>query len=124
MVRLDGPYILSTNDYRSPYLFKIKPSLDGEFEVVGWEVGLRGKAAGALMIICKTAEGTQFPVTPAMEISYRMALAEKMSIVEPNGLTHFTNHWLGKMIIVTFDEYSSTMVPQRARTKLEIRTWD
>lgn len=123
MVRLNEPYRYSYNEYHSKVLLKIKPTYDAEMEVVGWETGTKGKAASALMIICM-AEGKKFPVTPAMELPDRIALAKKMAEVEPNGQTHFTNHWLGKKIIITYDELSKDNVPQRARTKLEIRTWD
>ncbi len=123
MVRLDEPYRYSLNEYHSKVLLKMKPTHDAEFEVSGWETGLKGKAAGALMIICTTGE-KNFPVTPAMELPDRIALARKMTEIEPNGKTHFINQWLGQKIIVYYDEMSKDNLPQRARTKLEKRTWD
>jgi hypothetical protein len=66
----------------------------------------------------------KFPVTPAMELPERIILAKKMAIIEENGKTHFENNYLGKMLIVYFDEKSIDGLPQRARTKMEIRTWD
>jgi hypothetical protein len=102
----------------------MKPDFDGEYEIIGWTTGRRGKAADAVMINCKTAAGKEFAVTPAMTLEMRRALARKMSEVEPNGKTHFINHWLGRPLIVTFDELSKDDVPQRARTKMVIRTWD
>lgn len=121
MVRLDEAYRYSYNEYHSRVLLKIKPTFDHEFEITRWETGEKGKAAEALMIVCKTEDGREFPVTPAMEIPDRIALAKKMAEIEPNGKTHFQNHWLGKKIIVLFDEWSKDRVPQRARTKLEQR---
>lgn len=121
MVRLDVPYRYSLNEYHSKVLLKMKPAYDHEFEVVGWETGEKGKAAEALMIICQTEEGKHFPVTPAMEIPDRIALAKKMALVEADGKTHFENHWKGKKIIVVFDEWSKDKVPQRARTELKER---
>ncbi len=123
MVRLDTKYNWSYNERHSKVLLKMKPTYDAEFEVVGMSAEGKGKAAGALMIICKTTAGKHFPVTPAMEIVERIALAQKMKEVEPNGKTHFENHWFGKPLIVYFDELSKDKLPQRARTKLEIRTW-
>lgn len=123
MVRLDAKYNWSYNERHSKVLLKMKPTYDAEFEVVGMSAEGKGKAAGCLMIICKTTMGKQFPVTPAMELIDRKALAEKMKVVEPNGKTHFDNHWLGKPLIVYYDELSKDKLPQRARTKLEIRTW-
>lgn len=122
MVRLNTPYKYSYNEHHSKVLLKMKETYDHEFEIVRWETGLKGKAAGALMIVC-VANGIEFPVTPAMEINDRLALAKKMAEIEPNGRTHFENHWLGKPLIVYFDEWSRDKVPQRGRTKMEIRTW-
>lgn len=124
MVRVDAPYQYSYNARHSKVLLKMKPSFDGEYDVVGFTTGERGKAADALMIICKTPEGIVFPVTPAMEIPDRIALAKKMETVEANTRTHFQNHWEGKQIIVTYDEKSKDNLPLRARTRMQIRTWD
>ncbi|QYB17618.1 DNA ligase [Pacmanvirus S19] len=121
MVRVDSPYRYSFNERHCKDLLKLKPTYDAEYEIARWETGEKGKAAGALMIVCKTADGKEFPVTPAMELPDRMALAKKMSEIEPNGRTHFENHWLGKQLIVLYDELSKDNVPQRARTKMEIR---
>lgn len=127
MIRLNCKYKYSYNEYHSKFLLKMKPTLDAECEVVGFTTGAKGKAAGALMIICRmpgAAGNGVFPVTPAMEIGERVALAKKMAEVETNGKTHFANHWYGTHIIVTFDELSKDGVPQRARTTLARRTWD
>jgi ATP-dependent DNA ligase len=121
MIRLDEPYRYSHNDYHSKVLLKMKPTIDSEFEICGYESGTKGKAASALMIICKTPGGIEFPVTPAMELPDRIALFKKMSEVEPDGKTLFESKWKGHKIIVYYDELSKDQVPQRARTKLEIR---
>lgn len=121
MVRIDAPYKYSYNEHHSRHLLKMKESLDAEYPIVGWTIGARGKAAGALMIICEK-NGIKFPVTPAMELPDRMALARKMSTIEANGRTHFENHWLGKQLVVYYDELAKSGLPQRGRTKLELRT--
>lgn len=124
MVRLDAPYQYSYNEKHSKILLKVKPVLDAEYEIIGYETGRKGKAAGALMIVCKTPEGKEFPVTPAMELDVRKALTVKMAEVEQNGKTVFENKYKGKKIIIEFDEFSKDNLPQRARTQMKERTWD
>ncbi len=124
MLRLNDVYHYSYNDHRSSTLLKFKPVRDHEYVVVDYKTGDKGKAAAALMIVCETESGQRFPVTPAMELPERIAMAAKMGVVEPNGHTHFENHWKGYKIIVTFDELSTGGLPQRARTKMEKRLWD
>lgn len=126
MVRLNSVYVYSYNEHHANVLLKFKPTMDAEYPIVGWETGRKGKAAEALMIICALAEDKSktFPVTPAMTLQERNDLATKMGQVESNGKTHFENVYLGQMLIVYFDEVSLGGIPQRARTKMELRTWD
>lgn len=127
MVRLNAPYRVSYNEYHSPVLLKMKPVFDAELTIVSYGIATKGKAAGAIMITCAvndTEGAPTFPVTPAMEIADRVALAKRMGEVESNGKTHFENHWLGRKIIVEYDELSKDKVPLRARTKMTVRTWD
>jgi len=124
MVRINQPYKYSYNEYHSKVLLKMKPTLDHEFKVIGYTTGEKGKAADAVMIICETSTGIPFPCTPAMEIIDRIALAKKMGEIEANGKTHYENHFKGKYVQIFFDEWSRDRVPQRARTKMQIRTWD
>lgn len=125
MVRLNAPYRVSYNEYHSPVLLKMKPVFDAELAIVSYGIATKGKAAGALMITCSAGEGLGiFPVTPAMEITDRVALAKRMGEIETNGKTHFENHWLGTKIIVEYDELSKDQIPLRARTKMAKRTWD
>ncbi len=126
MVRIaDKPYQPSDNGRHSKYLLKIKETLDHEYKVVDWTTGDKGKAASALMIICEvigvTGEAIRFPVTPAMTLDERNALAALMPTIENDHRTHFENHYKDTMIIVYYDEISRDGVPQRARTKLEKR---
>jgi ATP-dependent DNA ligase len=120
MCRLDAAYEPSYNDYHSKVLLKIKPRLDGEYTVVGWTTGRKGKAANALMIICEHA-GKEFPVTPAMTLLERNELAESMNREVSPGVTYFDATYRGKKIIVEFDDLSKDGLPQRASTKLEFR---
>lgn len=121
MIRVNANYRYSYNDYHSNVLIKMKPTIDSEYKITKWDTGRKGKAAQALMLECETADGKKFNVTPAEEIPIRNALAKKMAEREPNGLTHFENHWEGKMLVVTYDELSKDGKPQRARTRLELR---
>lgn len=137
MIRLNAPYKYSYNEHHSSILLKLKPTHDAEYRIVRWETGLKGKALGALMIVCTTVSterdgvvipAKEFPVTPAMEIPDRIALAAKMPMPDPTpenpAATYFDTHYKGRPLIVYFDEISNDGVPQRARTKMEIRTWD
>lgn len=119
MIRIDEPYRYSYNEYHSKILLKMKPTFDAEFTCIGWTTGEKGKAAEALMIICQTDEGKEFNCTPAMEIPDRIALAKKMGEIEANGKTYFENNYKNTKIRVYFDEWSTSKIPQRARTKLE-----
>jgi ATP-dependent DNA ligase len=124
MIRLDHKYDISYNEHHSKSLLKYKPTFDAEYSIIGFEQATKGKAAGALMMICETADHKSFNVTPALEIIERLSMYKKMNVIEPNGKNHFSNHWLGRPLIVYYDELSNDSVPQRARTKMEIRTWD
>lgn len=121
MLRLDAPYQFSYNNRHSKYLLKMKQTFDAEFEIVGWTTARKGKAEGLLMIICKTNEGKEFPVTPSLPIDVRKQMALQMPKVEANSRIHFENHWLGEKIIIYFDEWSKDKIPQRARTELQKR---
>lgn len=124
MVRLNAAYVPSYNDYHCKVLLKMKPRYDGEFTVASWTTGRKGKAAAALMIICiaNTPAGPrEFPVTPALTLAERNTLAEKMPVVEANGQTYFHNTYLGKQIVVEFDDWSKDKIPQRASTELKFR---
>lgn len=124
MVYLDAEYDYAYNDRHSKKLLKLKETHDGEFEIVAWKLGDRGKAVNSLMMVCKTKGDKQFNVTPALMIEEREAFARTMATIEKNGKTHFDNVYLGKPLIVYYDEISPDGVPQRARTKMEIRKWD
>lgn len=120
MIRYDAPYDYGYNGYHSKYLLKLKPHFDAEFPITSWGTGFAGKAENALMITCTTPAGIPFSITPAMELEERERLARLMGVVEPNGKTHFDNHYLGRMLKVYYDDLSNDGVPLRARTKMEI----
>jgi ATP-dependent DNA ligase len=146
MVRLDQPYVYSWNGRHVTALLKLKEKLDAEYPIIGWETGRKGKAAGALMIICAIVNSefdpamlpptpltnsddsvdipgvvAHFPVTPAMKLPERMTLAKKMAETESNSRTHFENSWYGREITIYYEELSMDGLPLRATTKLEMR---
>jgi ATP-dependent DNA ligase len=121
------PYQFSYNEYHSANLLKMKPRYDAEYEIVGYDHGERGKASKALMMICKTPAGTEFYVTPAKELAWRIQMYEQMSQkVNVNGveMTVFERDFKGKKLIVYYDEKTSDDVPARASTEMEVRDWD
>jgi ATP-dependent DNA ligase len=124
MVRPDLPYRYSDGGYHSRNLLKLKQTLDAEFTIVGYTVGEKGKSADAILFICENNSGIRFNVTPAMEIEERLELAKKMADEVQPGITYFDANYKGKKLIVYFDDWSRDGVPQRARTKGEVRTWE
>lgn len=123
IIRHDAPYVYSYNNLRSSKLLKLKPTLDEEFRVVGWERATKGKAVGLLMLIFEVegpdGELRQFTVTPATTEEERRRLADSMDEVDESGETLFEREWLGQMVRVYFDELSDDGVPLRGRTRLE-----
>jgi ATP-dependent DNA ligase len=116
MMRLNKPYKFSYNDYHSSWLLKIKPVMDAEFKIIGYTAGTIGKSLDALMFKLATDGGAEFTINLGMPLEDRIALYKKMPMVEANGKTHFENNYLGKKLVVLFDEYSEDGIPVRART--------
>ncbi len=121
IIRKNGPYELSYNNRHSKYLLKLKPEADAEFEIVSWKTGGKGKTLGAFIVVCRTADGKQFSVNPAMPIADRVTLADTMKTIELNGKTHFENDWLGKFVTVKYASLSDDGVPLQPRTSLHKR---
>lgn len=123
--RLNTPYEHSVNGRHSKGLLKMKPVHDAEFTIVGFTLGENGRARGALLFTCEVSPGgARFNVTPTGTVASRIALATEFARVEDNGNTVFENEWLGKPLIVHFDELSPAGVPQRARTDGTLRTYE
>jgi hypothetical protein len=133
----DQTYQFSRNDYHSPNLLKMKPRYDAEYEIIGYTHGDKGKASKALMMICKTATGIEFHVTPAKPLPWRIRMYTRMGQLvnaegptdentPPSGpqITVFERDYKGKKLIVYYDEKTVDDVPARASTEMEIRTWD
>lgn len=120
ILRVPGAsYDQSVNSYHSPYLLKMKPRLDAEFEIVGMAGGeSSGKEEGAIMLNCITEGGKTFTVQPAMPLDERKELFKKYT-ENPKA---FRKDLMGKLVKVYYDDESDDGVPLRAKTKLEIRT--
>lgn len=123
ILRQNMPYEHSNNNYRSNSLMKLKPTYDTEAKCIGWDTGKKGKAAASIMFVCELPAG-QFNVTPAMTTVEREALAAKMNTKQKSGKTYFEEQYKDKMLIIYFDEYSKTGIPQRARTDGIIRDYE
>lgn len=127
IIRLDYPYKYSYNDRRAKWLLKMKPVMDAEFEIVGYEAAEKGKASGWLILHLKTKGGKVFNLSNFGERGdeLRQELYEKMSKPDttaaplPDGTqpTIFDTQYKGKYITVLFDEWSRFGVPLRARTE-------
>jgi ATP-dependent DNA ligase len=116
----NGKFEPSRNGYKSGNIMKLKKQHMEEFVVVGFEGGEgKGKAQGAIMIICDVGDNsdTRFTVTPALPLEERKNLFDRYT----HDLKTFKNELKGKKIVVTFDDYSEDGVPLRARTSLEVR---
>lgn len=125
MLRMDEPYEYSYNAHHSDVLLKMKPVEDAEFRIVGYTKGTNGKSAGTLMMVCTTDTGIHFNVSLRdYSLSDAKAKYTEMSEVQANGKTKFENEYLGKPLIVYFEELSTTGVPLRAKSSLVVRTWD
>jgi ATP-dependent DNA ligase len=116
MLNLNAKYVFSYNNYHSVVLLKIKPTMDAEFVITGFTESEKGKLEGGIIFICETKDKKTFNVNPAMDVEDRKKLFIKMSVVEPNGKTHFENNYKGKLMTVLYAELSVDGVPQQGRT--------
>jgi ATP-dependent DNA ligase len=84
---------------RSKYLQKYKVFMEEEFEIIGFHEG-SGDEKGAIVWECKTHDNKSFAVRPKGTFEFRKKLFD-------NGSTY-----IGKMLTVIFQEYSSDNVPR------------
>lgn len=115
IIRLDAPYVYSYHHYHTPVLLKMKLIMEGEYTIVGYTRGKKGKAADALMLTLETPEGKRFDVTPAMPLPDRNKLYAKMGEKGPDGKTYFERHYLGKPYTIQYQELSKDNIPVQAR---------
>jgi ATP-dependent DNA ligase len=110
MIRWNHAYDSRPNNYHSQSMVKLKPLLDAEFELVGWDVAVVGKAAGSLMLEFATEGAKRFWVTPAMPDAARKRLALAMPTDWPK--------WQGRRLTVYYAGMSVDGVPLQGRTKM------
>lgn len=72
--------------YRSPDLLKVKTWLDGEFKIVGYQVG-KGKFQNVPTFRCITSEGKEFDVTPKGTEEERLELLQNAEFLVGKLLT-------------------------------------
>lgn len=123
MVRnANGVYATSneskTSKNRSSDLQKLKPWYDEEFEISGFTNG-KGRNHGAIIWICKTANGYEFNCDPKnMTIKDRKTLYAELK----NSPDKFNNEYKGLMMTIQYEEKNNDSgIPQRAKA-LGIRT--
>ncbi len=95
-------------EIRSYNFLKRKASFSNEYEIVGYESGIKGKDLGAIVFIMKTIDGNEFKSVPNMSLEERKEiykLAEK----------DFNNLYKGKFATIKYDDLSETGVPLRGK---------
>jgi ATP-dependent DNA ligase len=108
-----GPYLANkdktSSALRSNDLIKMKPTFTDEFEVSGFTEGTKGKDKGAIIWICKTANGEEFNVTPK-DTTYD----ERYKLYK-DCIDNFDKKYKGRMLTVEYQDLSKNNVPQRAK---------
>lgn len=101
---VDAPYGI---DRRSPYLLKVKPSDDNEYEIVGVKEG-DGKMAGCAIFVCKSPKGAK---DPTFDVVMACSFEERRE--------YFTNKdkYIGKQLTVTHQGYTDYGQPRCPRGK-------
>lgn len=97
MIR-DKSGIYETNK-RSKYLQKYKVFMEEEFEIIGFHEGT-GDETGAIIWQCKTEDNKMFAVRPRGTFDFRKKLFLE------------GDKYIGKMLTVIFQEYSSDGIPR------------
>lgn len=104
-----------SKEKRSYQTLKLKPRPDGEWKVIDFKDGKKGKEVGAIVWICE-ANGKKFSVTPNWDYETRYAWFEKMSEIEDNGKTVFENGpWNGAEGTINYSILSKDGLPQQPK---------
>ena len=97
MIRdMNGPYEVNK---RSKYLQKFKEFMEDEFKIVGFHEGT-GDEKGSIVWNCITKDGKTFAVRPKGTFESRQKLFND------------GNQYIGKLLTVIFQEYSSENIPR------------
>lgn len=119
---MDGEYladpISTSSKLRSYDVLKLKPKYSGEFKIIDFKEGKRGKDMGAIIWICQTDGGHNFSITPKnVTNEWRKEMFTKLS---KNKNKIFIDKYEGRMMTVEYDELSKKGIPLRAKA-LEFR---
>ena len=106
-----GTYIYGYNNYHASECLKIKPVLDDEFEIIGYDQG-KGKDLGAVIWTCKVKNPIDpkddiFNVVPNMPLEDRKKLFSCLGKIVADKMSRFERDFRGKMLTVYFNEVST-----------------
>lgn len=98
----DAKYHNSVGNSHSSEMLKMKKRESSEFIVVGFETGVRGKEANAIILICDNGRGKQFkPMMRGWSIEERVAMARHGA------------DYVGKKVTVEYEALSKDGTPLR-----------
>lgn len=97
-------------ELRSYNFLKRKASFSNEYEIIGYESGIKGKDVGAIIFIMKTDDGKEFKSVPNMTLEERKKIYKLAT-------KDFDNLYKGKLATIKYDDLSDsgTGVPLRAK---------
>jgi ATP-dependent DNA ligase len=102
---------------RSKYVLKRKMRYSGEYEIVGYTQGTKGRDIGAILWICEVMHNNikiLFHVTPK-NTTYKQRY-ELFKNASENNDQGFRNNFAGRMLTVEYEDLSKNMVPLRAKS--------
>jgi DNA ligase-1 len=106
---LDAKYEYSSyKEIRSYQFLKRKKGYDAEFLIVGFERGIHGKDADAIIFIMSTDNGHTFKSVPNDTLINRKKMYKL-------ALENFDTLYKNKLATIKFDEYSKDGIPLRAK---------
>jgi len=106
---LDAKYEYSSyKEIRSYQFLKRKKGYDAEYPIIGFERGIHGKDADAIIFIMKTESGKEFKAVPNDTLKNRKKMYQQ-------ALENFDSAFKNKLATIKFDEYSNDNTPLRAK---------
>lgn len=106
---LDAKYEYSSyKEIRSYQFLKRKKGYDAEYPIIGFERGIHGKDADAIIFIMSTDDGHTFKSVPNDTLINRKKMYKL-------ALENFDNLYKNKLATIKFDEYSKIGIPLRAK---------
>jgi ATP-dependent DNA ligase len=113
MIRIPGGKYCKSNikkssSLRSKNLLKRKEVYDGEFEVINFTQGSKGKDIGACIWICITKDNLQFNVVPNLSYKERYDLYKDC-------LKNFVDKYKNRMLTIEYRSLTDDGIPSHAR---------